>query len=810
MAAIIREGQNRTWHMNLDFVTGYTFTVVPRVTVGRWYEVELQVSNQNQISAIVNGRQQFALTVPNSGLNVSFAPGLLGSPRSPTGAAVAVQNFRIAQQTYTVSSSTAQIVLRLIAALLLAATVVQFLLALITSDRSRRLIGAPASSDDGRRTQPRHARVRALPALPLGLAVLAIGVTLLIVATPPENNVVDQDGNFHAAIPHTPPRTQNRLSFGSAASIGRSTPTMDVALSFEMRVGSEQRSKQTIVVTTLKHENGIQFYLDAKRRLWATLTYAAFDNPSGYQISKPLPVGQWTNVQFQLTRGQKVVFILNGAVVGYQEFSSPGWQGAAQLLSAGSTSRRSDVFVRDLSLTEKLYAAPVPRTRIFFSRSLQVVGFLLVVAGIILLAGRFFTRLVSRRPSNRPLVLVVFGVAGLGILINLLIDLLHLQVGSVPYVTRNTWIFSLNDSFTDFLNPLEVFRARDAYTVLGASYPPIAYWLVAPFYWAQPFGALFIYLAAFIGYFLWWIWRSILTTLPAIEAALVALVALTSFPVTYSLSRANIDISVFVLLTILVACLERERLRPAASLIGVAIAAKIVPALFLVVFLRRGRWRFIWLALAVAAGATLLGFLWFSGGLSSNIHGFASGFTSTQNAKAWSPIQISFGTNLSVWAQSIGYAVYGVQGGGDVAQVMQHLEIPVEVLGALLLALYVRFIDQELWRVVTLIVTAILLLPTPSGDYELLYLFAPIAVFLRYAGPTQRHLFVAVIFGLLLAPRVYFFVGDYFVGTDTLLTAPLLILLAVLVVKDGFMERARRQVLPLPVTAMPLEVPQSG
>ena len=73
-----------------------------------------------------------------------------------------------------------------------------------------------------------------------------------------------------------------------------------------------------------------------------------------------------------------------------------------------------------------------------------------------------------------------------------------------------------------------------------------------------------------------------------------------------------------------------------------------------------------------------------------------------------------------------------------------------------------------------------------------------------------RHLFVAVIFGLLLAPRVYFFVGDYFVGTDTLLTAPLLILLAVLVVKDGFMERARRQVLPLPVTAMPLEVPQSG
>ncbi len=305
VAAIIRAGQNRTWDMNLEFVTGYTFTVVPRVTAGRWYEVGLQLSNQNQISATVNGRQQFQLTVPNSGLNVSFARGLLGSPPSPTGTAVAVQNFRIAQQTYTVTISIAQIVLRVIAGLLLAATLVELLLVLITSDRSRRLIGAPAPGDDGRRTQPRHARVRALPALPLGLALLAIGVTLLIVATPPENNVVNQDGSFHATIPRTPPRTQNRLSLGSAASIGRSTSTMDVTLSFEIRVGSQQRSKQTVVVTTQKKGNGIEFSLDAKRQILAKLTYAAFENPSAYQISKSLPVGQWTNVEFAIDPGSK-------------------------------------------------------------------------------------------------------------------------------------------------------------------------------------------------------------------------------------------------------------------------------------------------------------------------------------------------------------------------------------------------------------------------------------------------------------------------------------------------------------------------
>lgn len=805
VTAVIRHNPETGSTMFLHFLNGgpdYSFPIVHNVSEGRWYAVTVLITNQDSISAFVNGRSEFELTTPTPSLGVTFSTCVLGAPNSATTGSVAISDFILARRTYSVTGASTEAGLRVLAGFLLAAALVLLLSVFVTSSRFQRYLGlstARKRRDARNRRWLTWFRIRDRRMVTLGLAVFAAGVILLVIATPPENNVLVQTGRFHLGILDAAPKSQTAVDLGSFGAIGRSTSTMDVALSYKMRVGNLRGSDQQMVVTTQSSDDtantsGIRFFLDAKRRLWGTLTYGPQVGPSSYQLSKPIRVGRWSLVEVQLTRGQKVAFFVDGALVGYQEYSAPGWQGAAQELTAGTNAPQSDITIKNLSLAETLYSAPTPRTKVVFSRSVQLLGFLLVAAGTVLIASRLLKKIFGEASSgSRPLILVVFGVAALGILVNLFIDLLHLQSGGTPYITRNTWVFSLYDSFTDFLNPLQVFRARDAYSNLNATYPPTAYWLVAPFYWTPPFSDLFIYLASFLGFFCWWLWHSTLASLSRVEAVVVLVVAVTSFPMTYAISRANIDISVFVLLAVLVACLERQRLRAAASLIGVGIAAKLVPGLFLVLFLQRKRWRFIWLAIAVAASTTLLAFLWFTGGLNPNAHHFLSAFTSTQKVGArWDPIQITFGTNLSVWAQTIGYTVNGVIGASNIAQVMQYAELPLEVIGALLLALYVGIVDREFWRVVTLVTVAMLLLPTPSGDYELLYLFVPLALFLRSADTRRRHLLIAIVFGVLLAPRVYFFIGPQFVSTDTLLNAPLLVLLAVLVIRDGLADRSRR------------------
>ncbi len=76
-----------------------------------------------------------------------------------------------------------------------------------------------------------------------------------------------------------------------------------------------------------------------------------------------------------------------------------------------------------------------------------------------------------------------------------------------------------------------------------------------------------------------------------------------------------------------------------------------------------------------------------------------------------------------------------------------------------------------------------------SNYYELLFLLIALSLFVKHASVNRNNLAIAALFGLLLAPRAWFYLGNSMIDVSVLSSAPLLIGLVAAVLYDGHHER---------------------
>jgi hypothetical protein len=191
----------------------------------------------------------------------------------------------------------------------------------------------------------------------------------------------------------------------------------------------------------------------------------------------------------------------------------------------------------------------------------------------------------------------------------------------------------------------------------------------------------------------------------------------------------------------------------------------------------------------VAGAATIVAFLGLDGSLSQNIHGFRSALNAIEDSYNVGPNATFDNSSVYGWLQAIGYATGGLHDSLVVRNAIKGFIGPGEVLTALLMGWYLSRREQSLWRAVTLITLWLLLVPDVVYYYQLLFLFVPLALFAKYAQVHARSLRIACLFGLILAPKAYFYFGTGLVDSSTLITAPLLVALAVYIIRDGHIER---------------------
>lgn len=701
---------------------------------------------------------------------------------------VAVVSF-VASLLVTTSETYLILALRVLSGLLVSCAIVLWTIRLSNRRRASRLLQErpPGEAHALGRLEllQRHSTL-------LGVVLLVGGVTMLAVFTPLNNTVLQKTSTRYFSAAPVGPHESASYSTNGESRLFRNAAALDVNLTFEVRLDSSKQPPHgsPLVVSTFGNNRGLMFQMVRTNGLNQLISLIGGDGkilpPIQRLLIPDVPLHQWFVISAVVQRSQSFRYFVGGQPVQTFTWNLPILSAAPTKLNVSGTFGGS---VRHLSMTVSLFRVDPNRIRFLLIRLAQGLGLLAIVSSSIVLCRRFLSKLVPTSRPHKPLVLVTFWTMGIGIAANVLIDLLRLQHTSNAYAGRNTWLLSQYPRFNDFFQVYEILRSFNPYGIQNGNYPPLGYWLVAPFIWMNEYAALFTMIGLTVGFIAWWSYRSFTAGLPIFGRMLVIVIVLCSLPVSFAVDRANVDLLIFILIALGIAAVERLRPTLAAACIGVAAAVKIYPIAYLLVFLRGRRLRYMTLGIVIAALATILSFSLLRNNFMQNVDGFRSAYSALQTQLAGGVNATYFNASIPGWLQGIGYAVDGGHGLQLVQNALRPLVLPVEAVAGLILAAYLRWHEQSLWRAVTLITTFFLLFSTLSYYYELLFVFIALALFVRHARPSRTAIVIAVLFGLTLAPHAYFYLGNTMIDVSVLTTAPLLIGITVAVVYDGHHER---------------------
>ncbi len=209
-------------------------------------------------------------------------------------------------------------------------------------------------------------------------------------------------------------------------------------------------------------------------------------------------------------------------------------------------------------------------------------------------------------------------------------------------------------------------------------------------------------------------------------------VVMLAFPFWFCFQRANIEIFVWLFLSLGLWAFLRDRGYTAAICFGLAVSLKMVPILYLALFIPRRQYRQILLGLSVAAVATVLSLSYIGPtaleawrGINAGLNAFQEEFVSL-----FRPFQIGFDHSL------VGVYRHFTIPTPQFAVLLHRYTVLTAVLGSLLWYLRIRklpFLNQLL----ALVVAGIWLVPV-SYEYTLLQLYLPLACLFLVLLETPR------------------------------------------------------------------------
>ncbi|MEN9556393.1 MAG: hypothetical protein RLZZ232_2679 [Planctomycetota bacterium] len=353
----------------------------------------------------------------------------------------------------------------------------------------------------------------------------------------------------------------------------------------------------------------------------------------------------------------------------------------------------------------------------------------------------------------------------------------------------NTFLFIPEDRFNDFRNIYRPFVSGiNPYSFRTYVYFPSLTLLMLPF---QPlgtvaletFGLLFVSGFATLAGCLCRQALNYRLTLTLIASLLI------SYPVLFSLDRANIEC--LLLLMILLAWQTRGTRFDdlGCLLLGWAGAIKLYPLLYLLPDLMNWRFRRLAFTAGSAALTTLVGFLLVPGDnaqtlplLSKNLQDFHTDYVAGGNG-------VHYNASLLASVKAAGFFCSDwlhLDSKSAVAFTEQRWRMIVVVGLAGMLAAGWKLRQAEEWKSIFVAVAAIVLLPPVSFDYKLLHLILPMLLFINSPASTPDRT-LTILFGLLMIPKAWIFIHNDI--SIAVILNPMLICLTLVVVLITHSER---------------------
>ncbi len=324
-----------------------------------------------------------------------------------------------------------------------------------------------------------------------------------------------------------------------------------------------------------------------------------------------------------------------------------------------------------------------------------------------------------------------------------------------PY---NTFLFVPSDRFNDFFNPLS--QTTDLNPYFGnhsfrSNYYPFSHLLLVLFTALDKDHALYLFLAIFIVAFVG-ICIAALRSESKVELFRnVFILSFLTYPVLFTIDRGNLESVVFLFLYFALLFILKNNMKTGSILLSCAIAMKAYPAVFFTLLISLKKYKHVFFVILVTICLSLFSLLLFSGGFWNNADFILSGFHVNDSPLFQSNNLVQRGVSLFSSLK-----IYLIEANlisrVNMDFVLKTYMVAVSMI-FFILSLAVVFMDIKLWEKVFLLVCSMLLFPHISGDYKLIHLFIPLFLFIHEESVQKTDYFYAVLFGLLLIPKDYYF-----------------------------------------------------
>lgn len=342
----------------------------------------------------------------------------------------------------------------------------------------------------------------------------------------------------------------------------------------------------------------------------------------------------------------------------------------------------------------------------------------------------------------------------------------HYVLGSYLHMDTpfDSFLYPAKDAFCDFymIFPfLKDFRPYNQAS-LWVVYFPLAYILFLPFIFIKNMLLSFLVLISiFLSSFAYLNTRFFTCeklTKPE-NFQNIFIFTLMSYPLLYLLDRGNFDMILLLILGAFVILFQKEKYLISAVLLAVANAIKPFSILFLLLFLKKKKYKETFLSLVLTSLLVIGGFMFFKGGFFHQIEYFI---------KTMALFKYTYG--LLYNQNGMGYAssLYIVLKLIFCKSTMAPLVTTATLLkfygyfslAATAITCFFVYRENSFWKQLTLLVCNFLLLPIVTFDYKLIFLYLPIWFFVNAKEKAQFDWLYTILFALLLIPKNIVFTPD--------------------------------------------------
>jgi len=358
----------------------------------------------------------------------------------------------------------------------------------------------------------------------------------------------------------------------------------------------------------------------------------------------------------------------------------------------------------------------------------------------------------------------------------------------------NSFLPDARGLFGDFYTPFDYWNRLHFLGIdYGLSYFPATYLFVDFLSFisnANPYLAIATYEILFIIFTYCFIYSYVKNS----ESRLISLQRVTaltfmSYPFLITLHTGNLEGIIFCLLAIFLDLYRRSKFNLSAIPLGIAIAMKLFPAIFLILLIEKGKHKAILLTVTSIVFFSTLPLVIFDGGFNSNIGDYI--YRLKQSQKMYFDLMVFSGAGVHFGHSLINSAKILFDNFPQIENIIT-VYSGLSIFCLIGLIIFLCWYKLPLWKQVCLTVCAMCLLPYTSTDYKLMHMTLVLLLFFDAEPNRNRrieYVYLILITAILIPKNYFYFNSNPLLNLNNVMNTSCMLALVFCIFLEALLDR---------------------